>query len=85
MISASGTRSAVPGGEGLGDGERAQDEVGVGRDERQAQLGLAEVVQREERLDPGDAAAGDDDAQRLDGGHASSVGSLRHRAIRNRP
>ena len=56
-----GTRatSAVPNGAATASGPH--DEVGLGREQLERQARAGELAQREQRLDAGDAAAGDDD------------------------
>ncbi len=46
------------------DEERLVDEVGLGVDEREVDSVTGEIAEPEKRLDPGDPAAGDDDAER---------------------
>ena len=46
------------------DEQRLVDEVGLGVDERELDAVAGEIVEPEKRLDPGDPATGDDDAER---------------------
>jgi hypothetical protein len=48
--------------ERLGDRQRAVDEVGGGRDERQLDSVARQRVEREQSLESGDAAAGNNNA-----------------------
>ena len=59
--------------ERLGHGERLVRELGVWGDEREAGALSGHLTDGEERFQPGDAAAGDDDV------HASSLGARRDR------
>ena len=58
----------VPEAERLGDGQRAIDEVRDRRDQREVDVLAGEVVQRDQRLERGDAAPGDDHTRTCGGG-----------------
>src|SRR6185437_11790030 len=71
--------------ERVADGERPVDEAGLGRDHLDVeQAVLVELLERENRLESGDAAAGDQDAER-GGGHGSSVLRSQRLCIRSFP
>ena len=75
--------------ERLEDAEGAERERLVGRDERGRDALAGERVQRDERLEPGDAAADDDDAQSASRGgvrmHARSIDAGGRALIRGNP
>ena len=73
--------AGAPERERLGDGKRAVDEVRGGGDEGQLDALAAESAEREERLEAGDAAAGDDNVM-WGGGHVRqghALGTTEHR------
>ena len=63
------------------DEERLVDEVLLGVDERELDAVAGEAVQGKERLDSGDPAAGDDDAEQGGGGHGRDARRSPRRAI----
>jgi hypothetical protein len=60
-MSASGLAVRAPAPERLGDRHRAVDELLLWREQRQLDAPAGQVAQGEERLEPGHAAAGNQD------------------------
>lgn len=69
-----GQRVAVcaPAAEGLGDRHRPVDELPLGRKQGQLHARAGQVAQREQRLEPGDPAAGDEHANESRRGHRAA-------------